>query len=127
MHRNFERAEVYEPTCRQRIICEIGAGQKMSATYPENSFGHSVNSFFGYLSISYNYLIHSVIEFSLTESNYSSADGKKALMERLENHKRAKTYLMAWNEGKGGKVCKAAYDQCSMTKDTIEKVIESSK
>jgi hypothetical protein len=34
---------------------------------------------------------------------------------------------MAWNEGKGGKVCKAAYDQCSMTKDSIDKFIESSE
>ncbi|XP_046452455.1 uncharacterized protein LOC124200304 isoform X2 [Daphnia pulex] len=103
MHRSFERAQVYEPACRQRIICEIGAGHKMPATFPEKSFGHSVDSFFG------------------------SADAHKALTERLENHKRAKTYLMAWNEGKGGKVCKAAYDQCSMTKGSIEKFIQSSE
>ncbi|EFX75532.1 hypothetical protein DAPPUDRAFT_306722 [Daphnia pulex] len=103
MHRSFERAQVYEPACRQRIICEIGAGHKMPDTFPEKSFGHSVDSFFG------------------------SADAHKALTERLENHKRAKTYLMAWNEGKGGKVCKAAYDQCSMTKGSIEKFIQSSE
>jgi hypothetical protein len=53
MHRSFERAQVYEPACRQRIICEIGAGHKMPATFPEKSFGHSVDSFFGYL---YDYL-----------------------------------------------------------------------
>lgn len=47
MHRRFERAEIYEMTCRQRIICEIGAEKK--SNFLENSFAYSVNSFFGYI------------------------------------------------------------------------------
>ncbi|KZS15366.1 Uncharacterized protein APZ42_019035 [Daphnia magna] len=101
MHRRFERAEIYEMTCRQRIICEIGAEKK--SNFPENSFAYSVNSFFG------------------------SVNGNKMLMESFENHKRAKSYLMAWNEGKGGKMCKTVYDQCSMTNDSINKLIKSSE
>ncbi|KAI9553905.1 hypothetical protein GHT06_019175 [Daphnia sinensis] len=101
MHRRFERAEIYETACRQRIICEIGAEKK--SDFPENSFAYSVNSYFG------------------------SVNGNKMLMESFENHKRAKTYLMAWNEGKGGKMCKAIYDQCSMTNDSINKLIQSSE
>ncbi|KAK4007935.1 hypothetical protein OUZ56_013095 [Daphnia magna] len=101
MHRRFERAEVYEMTCRQRIICEIGAEKK--SNFLQNSFAYSVNSFFG------------------------SVNGNKMLMESFENHKRAKSYLMAWNEGKGGKMCKTVYDQCSMTNDSINKLIKSSE
>ncbi|XP_059351272.1 uncharacterized protein LOC130696231 [Daphnia carinata] len=101
MHRRFERAEIYEMACRQRIICEIGAEKKDD--FPENSFAYSVNSFFG------------------------SVNGNKMLTESFENHKRAKSYLMAWNEGKGGKKCKTVYDQCSMTNDSINKLIKSSE
>ena len=49
MHRHFENAGIHETICRQRIVCEIGAGHE-PAKFPENSFGYSVNTYFRYLT-----------------------------------------------------------------------------
>lgn len=57
--------------------------------------------------------------------DYSSKNGSKPLKELLENDKRAKAYLEAWNEGKRGKMCKVTYDKCSMTMDSIDGLIAS--
>ena len=47
------------------------------------------------------------------------------LKENAEIHKQTKAYLTAWSEGKRGKLCKIAYGQCSMNRDSIDNFIGS--